>query len=128
MIILIDTSTAECRLSIVDEDRTIEYNWDAGRSLARDLLGYLRDRLGEQGATFHDISGIGVMKGPGSFTGLRIGLAVINTLADSLTIPVVGEMGEYWRDDALRRLAEGQDDRIVLPVYGADAHITKPRK
>ena len=128
MILLLDTSTSECRLTIVEGERSVEHHWEAGRTLARDLLRYLRDRLDEQNATVHDITGIGMMKGPGSFTGLRIGLAVANTLADGLNIPIVGETGEDWRNTVLRRLNMGENDRIVLPLYGGEAHITQPRK
>ena len=72
--------------------------------------------------------GIGVMKGPGSFTGLRIGLTVTNTLADSLSAPIVGATGEDWRETALEKLRAGENEKIVMPEYGAVAHITAPRK
>ena len=97
---------------------------DLGRTLARGLLKFLEEKTGD----LHDISGIGVMKGPGSFTGLRIGLTVANTLADSLNIPIVGAMGEDWRETALSKLRAGENEKIVMPEYGAAAHITAPRK
>lgn len=130
MIILLDTSTALCRLTLVsDDDEHHTYEWEAGRELARGLHAFLRDRLAEHGQEFADIAGIGAMKGPGSFTGLRIGLTVLNTLADTLHIPIVGvEMSDTWQDKALGRLASGESDRIVLPYYGREAIITQPRK
>lgn len=129
MKLLLDTSTATCRLTIVDNDLIYhDYVWQADRALARDLLAYLRDRLAEHQAAFRQIDGLAVMKGPGSFTGLRIGATVINTLADSLEIAVVGEIGQDWREKALARLQSGENDRIVMPEYGSEANITKPRK
>ena len=124
MIVLLDTSTPVCRLTVVNGDERRECEWDAGRQLARGLLGYLRDQIGE----LHALTDIGVMKGPGSFTGLRIGLTVANTLADDLGIPIVGETGEEWQARALGRLAAGENEQIVMPEYGGDAHITLPRK
>lgn len=124
MILLLDTSTATCRLTIVDGDQRVQYDWEAGRSLARYLLNFLQEKTGD----LHHVTGIGVMKGPGSFTGLRIGLTVVNTLADSLGVPIVGAMGEQWQVEALNRLREGENEHIVMPEYGSDAHITVPRK
>lgn len=124
MIILLDTSTATCFLTVVDDEVRQDFEWQAGRTLARGLLKFLEEKTGD----LHDISGIGVMKGPGSFTGLRIGLTVANTLADSLNIPIVGAMGEGWQKVALKKLRAGESDKIVMPEYGAAAHITAPRK
>ncbi len=127
MIVLLDTSTGLCRLTLVDDARH-DYEWQADRTLARDVLAYLRDRLAEHDATFADITGVGVMQGPGSFTGLRIGLTVMNTIASDRQIPIVGVVGENWRDEALQRLESGENDQLVMPEYGGEANITKPRK
>lgn len=128
MIVLLDTSTSVCYVSLVEGAHVTEHQWQADRTLARHLLAFLRDTLAQRGASFGDLSGIGVMKGPGSFTGLRIGLSVANTLADSLAIPVVGTAGDAWQAEAQARLARGENDQIVLPMYSSEAHITQPRK
>lgn len=128
MILLLDTSTPVCRVTLVEGEARQEWQWQADRTLAKHLLGYLTDCLAERGQTLHNVSGIGIMTGPGSFTGLRIGMAVCNTLADALSIPIVGARGEAWQDEALARLAAGETDSVVLPHYGGEAHITQPRK
>ena len=81
MIVLWNSAEMTVQLTLIDGDKRTDYEWAAERNLARDMLAYLRDRLAENGASFADISGIGVFRGPGSFTGLRIGLAVLNTIA-----------------------------------------------
>ena len=124
MIILLDTSTATCRLTAVDGESSNNFEWEAGRTLARGLLAVMQEKVGD----VKNISGIGIMRGPGSFTGLRIGMAVANTLADGLGVPIVGETGDSWRESALGRLSSGEDDQVILPFYGGDAHITKPKK
>ncbi len=115
-------------LTLVDGDNRYDYEWQAGRELARDMLGYLRDRLSEHEMTFADIGGIGVFRGPGSFTGLRIGMTVLDTIATANSVPIVGSVSEEWHDECLQRLAAGQSDSIVLPEYGGEAHTTAPRK
>jgi len=128
MILLLDTSTPVCKLTFVDGDWRYDDEWQADRELAKGLLAYLRDQLGKNGKTFYDISAIGTFTGPGSFTGLRIGLTVLNTIADSEQLPIVGANGDDWQEKVLARLRAGENDKIVLPFYGGDAHITKPRK
>lgn len=128
MIILLDTSTPLCRMTIVDGNVRHVYEWQADRQLAKDLLGWVHDRLVDYGVDWKSVTGIGAFMGPGSFTGLRIGLTVMNTLADSLSVPIVGGQGDDWQNDVLTRLQEGQNDQIVLPYYGSEANITKPRK
>lgn len=129
MIILLDTSTATCFLTLVDGDARHEYEWQAERQLAHGLLKFLHDKLAEHAKTFVDISALGVMKGPGSFTGLRIGLTVLNTIASDMGLPIVGvEQSGDWRERALDRLSSGENDQLVMPHYGSEANITKPRK
>ena len=129
MKILWDSSEMTCQLILVDESGEIyAYEWQAGRELARDMLAYLKEKLDEHEKDFQDIEAIGVKLGPGSFTGLRIGITVLNTMASSLKIPIVGATGDDWTEKCLMRLAAGENDEIVLPEYGSEANITKPRK
>jgi tRNA threonylcarbamoyladenosine biosynthesis protein TsaB len=128
MILFLDTSTYTCKLSLVDGDWRYDDEWEANRELAKGLLGYLRDQLEKNGKKWEDISGIVAYKGPGSFTGLRIGLTVLNTFAEAQGIPIIGTTGEGWQGTGRERLEMGENDRIVLPEYGSEAHITQPRK
>jgi len=129
MIILLDTSTPTCRLAFAEnEEVTHQFEWESGRTLAKELLGYIHDKLHSVSKSWNDISGIVMFRGPGSFTGLRIGITVVNTFADSESIPIVGVMGEHWQADGLGRLKRGDNDQLVLPEYGGEANITTPRK
>lgn len=128
MILLLDTSTPEAKLILVDGDTQQLITWQADRQLAHGLLAWLRDTLASQGKAWSDIKAIGMFAGPGSFTGLRIGISVCNTLADSLSIPIVGATTDLWQRDALNRLRAGESDGIVMPYYGREARITTQRK
>jgi len=96
--------------------------------LARGLLRYLDSKLQENEKTWSDINGIGVFQGPGSFTGIRIGLTVMNTIADAQNIPIVSGRGDNWTTEVLEKLNSDINERIVLPFYGSEANITTPRK
>lgn len=58
------------------------------RAASAGLLGAVREALDRGGVTLGDLSGIGVVHGPGSFTGLRVGLAVCKGLAEAMGSPL----------------------------------------
>lgn len=128
MILLWDSAEMTISCELVDGEQNWRYEWEAGRTLARDMLAFLRDKLAEHDTKFTDISGIGVMRGPGSYTGLRIGLTVLNTIASDRKVPIVGATGDDWREQVLARLQRGENDGIVLPEYDGEAHVTSPSK
>lgn len=128
MILLLDTSTPQCRLSFVESDWRYDASWEAGRGLAKGLLEFLEKELEAQGKTWNDVTGLVAYKGPGSFTGLRIGITVLNTLAYANEWPIVGVTGDAWQQLGVERLADGENDGVVLPEYGGEANITKPKK
>ena len=128
MILLLNTSTPTCYLSLVDGGWRQDYEWLAARTLAKGLLGFLNEKLVENGKNWSDISAIGVFEGPGSFTGLRIGITVMNTIADSQSVPIVGGQGDDWQQQVITKLQSGQNDKIVLPFYGSEAKITAAKK
>lgn len=110
MKLYLDTSTPTTILKLDDNS----YEWDSGRELAEKLLKFIHDKLAENGKDWSDIAEITFMSGPGSFTGLRIGAAVVNTLASELQIPLYDH--------------RGKKHQIILPEYGHGANITAPRK
>jgi len=128
MRILIDTSDKICKTTLVDDNERYDYQWESNVKLSKELLGYLNDLLKKHDKSWSDISGIGVFEGPGSFTGLRIGLTVMNTLADGMKVSIVGGRGEKWQDEVIEKLDTGKDEKIVLPFYDREANITTPRK
>ncbi len=130
MIIALKTATniTELRLFAPEDGQLLaEETWDSGRDLADGLLDHLQQLLGKQDATFADLTGLIVFSGPGSFTSLRIGHTVLNALADSLHIPVVGAKGDDWTQSALAELPAAHLGRPALPHYGGDANVTLPK-
>lgn len=126
MILAIKTAGDPTEIYLLDLTGKIlkQKTWSAERRLAHDLLGELENLVGG----FKKLSGIIVFRGPGSFTGLRIGITTVNAIAYSEQIPIVGADGEDWQNSGLIKLSKQQNDKIVLPEYGAPANITKPRK
>jgi tRNA threonylcarbamoyladenosine biosynthesis protein TsaB len=102
--------------------------WHADRQLAKTLLSTIHQQLQKQHADWPDITGVVVFEGPGSFTGLRIGITVANTLSYGLDAPIVAAKGDDWLQKGIARLKKGENDKLALPHYGAEAHITLPKK
>jgi tRNA threonylcarbamoyladenosine biosynthesis protein TsaB len=91
-----------------------KYTHNFGHDLAEQLLAWIRDKLAKNHHTWQDITEIEFMSGPGSYTGLRIGASIVNTLSHELHIPLKDH--------------HGQTHPIIIPDYGRPAHITPPRK
>lgn len=125
----IRTDKPEAEIGLYNDDKQVAYEvWTAHRQLAETLHQKVEALLKKQQMSWQDIQGIVCFQGPGSFTGLRIGLTVGNALAYSLGVPIVATQHPQWLEAGLRRLTNGETDAPALPFYGADAHITPPKK
>lgn len=102
--------------------------WEAGRQLSVQLPTAIDDLLSSANSEFSNLTGIIAYEGPGSFTGLRIGITIANTIAHTQNIPIVGSTGEDWMDEGVEKLKTAKVGTIVMPVYGSEANITKPKK
>jgi tRNA threonylcarbamoyladenosine biosynthesis protein TsaB len=129
LILTLRSDKPAAEIGLYKDGTQLSYDtWQADRQLSETLHQRLQALLKEHSHSFTDLEGIIVFKGPGSFTGLRIGITVANTLADGFTIPIVGTMDKDWISHGLKLLGEGDNQRIVLPEYGSPPHITTPRK
>lgn len=129
IILTLRTDKPEAEIGLYDGQTKIAYEvWEAHRKLAETVHQKIETLLKEAGRTWQDVDGIVGFQGPGSFTGLRIGLSVENAVGYSLQIPVVATQGEDWIKDGIERLMAGDHDEVALPFYGRDADITTPRK
>ncbi len=81
------------------------------------LLEQIDEVLDAAGVTLADLGGLAVGTGPGSFSGLRVGLATAKTVAYARHLPLVG----IRSSDALRR-AGGQPGAVVVLPAGAHDH------
>ena len=129
LILTLRTDKPEAEIGLYDGTKQLAYEtWEAHRQLSVTIHTKIEEALQKSGKTLHDIQGIVVFKGPGSFTGLRIGLTVANTLVYALHVPVVARQDPRWLESGIADLLAGQNDKIALPEYGAEAHITHQKK
>lgn len=116
----VDTSTEVLAVALGDGEEVLaELTIDAGRCHLEMLLPAIQEMLVDTGLAIGDVTAIVAGTGPGTFSGLRVGIATARALSQSLEVPLFG----YSSLDALANgLAEGIDDstsRWILPLIDA---------
>jgi len=143
MLLAIDTATQWTSVALCREERVLaERTWRSANNHTTELMPAIVGILAQQEIAPSSLTGIAVALGPGSFTGLRIGLSVAKGLAMALDIPVMGiptldilaeahahqklpicailRAGRKWLGTALYKVRAGRwrrvaDDRLMLP-------------
>lgn len=129
IILTIRTDRPDAELGLFDGLTSLaQHVWPAHRQLAETIHSEISHILQAQGKILQQVEGIVAYQGPGSFTGLRIGLSVANALAYSLQIPIVAAGGDDWKQTGIERLIQGENDKAALPEYGSEPHITAQKK
>jgi len=129
LVLTMRTEKPEAEIGLYLDNKKLDYLvWQAHRELSDTIHKNIAKLLERNKLEFKDINGLIIYKGPGSFTGLRIGFSVANALAYSLEIPITATNEETWIKQGLDLLDSKQGNKQVFPFYGLDAHITKPKK
>ena len=89
-LLAIDTAQDACSVGVVDGARHVLKSQTIGRGHAERLMDMVRAAMDEAGLTYSDLDRIAVTVGPGSFTGLRVGIAAARGLALVTGAPAVG--------------------------------------
>jgi tRNA threonylcarbamoyladenosine biosynthesis protein TsaB len=90
-ILNIETATKNCSVALAKEGKTMlcKEIAEEGYSHAERLHIFIEEIIKEAGITFQDLSAIAVSQGPGSYTGLRIGVSAAKGLCFALNIPLI---------------------------------------
>lgn len=130
MILTIRTDNPEAEIGLYDNDgNQLAYEkWQAHRQLAETIHQKIQDLLIHKSLNLRDATSIVVYEGPGSYTGLRIGVSVANALAYSFNCPLVAVSGPDWQKKGIMLILAGNGKQVALPNYDAPAKTTNPRK
>jgi tRNA threonylcarbamoyladenosine biosynthesis protein TsaB len=129
IILAMRTDKPEAEVYVFDNGKKLaEVKWQAHLKLAETLNAKIKEILDLLSISYEDLSGVAIFKGPGSFTGLRIGMSVANAIAYAQAIPIIARDGDDWLHDSLTDLQADKSDKVATPEYGAPAHTTQPRK
>lgn len=87
----IDTATKVCGVAVLNEEQLmVEKFLNNQKTHSQNIMPLIKQAIEEAGIKPKDLGGIAVTKGPGSFTGLRIGMTIAKSLAQVLNIPIIG--------------------------------------
>jgi len=91
LILNIETASTNCSVSLAKEGQTIALKEDNSKNYSHSerLHIYIQDVLNQSNAKLIQLDAIAVSKGPGSYTGLRIGVSAAKGLCYSLNIPLI---------------------------------------
>jgi len=91
MLLAVDTSTRVIGVALITAFEVIsEVMWESDRFHTVELAAAVRENLDRAKTEPSDLTGLGLAVGPGSFTGLRIGMALIKGIAYAQNLPIYG--------------------------------------
>ncbi|MBN1105506.1 MAG: tRNA (adenosine(37)-N6)-threonylcarbamoyltransferase complex dimerization subunit type 1 TsaB [Deltaproteobacteria bacterium] len=92
MILAVNTSSVQFSVALMRDSGALngEYSISSGPTGSRPLFPALKDLLARTDADLRKIAAVAVATGPGSFTGLRVGLAMAKGLCQALDVPLIG--------------------------------------
>lgn len=115
-ILNLETATKNCSVSIAKDGKTVVCLEVAeeGYSHAEKLHVFIEQALQQAGITFQELQAVAVSQGPGSYTGLRIGVSAAKGLSYALNIPLLAT-------DTLEALSRkiNIEDGIIVPMLDA---------
>ncbi len=132
IVLAIDTAGTGCFAGVYDagEDRLLaSAGADIGRGHAEQLMAFIDQALADSDRALADVDRIAVTIGPGSFTGIRVGVAAARGFALALGVPAVGvsvlaalaaSAGQVRPEQAVLAAMDAKRDELYCQVFEAD--------
>ncbi|MGO2321347.1 tRNA (adenosine(37)-N6)-threonylcarbamoyltransferase complex dimerization subunit type 1 TsaB [Vibrio casei] len=89
-ILALDTSTENCSVALMINDQMFTRSEVAPRDHTKKILPMVDEVLKEAGISLHDLDALAFGRGPGSFTGVRIGIGIAQGLSFGAELPMIG--------------------------------------
>ena len=124
MILCLETSAKVCSVALVSPQGPVAVREsEEGKSHASLLTIFIKEVLSEAGTEAKELDAIAVSKGPGSYTGLRIGVSVAKGIAYAVSVPIIGiettRSMFYGIDEPIRKRYNAEDDSLFIPMLDA---------
>jgi tRNA threonylcarbamoyladenosine biosynthesis protein TsaB len=123
-LLILETSHRVAKVALASGETIVgERTLDESRRHARDLAPAIRELLSQQGWRARELDGVIVSRGPGSYTGLRVGIMSAKTLAFAtgcalLAIDTFDAVAEQAPPTLLDVIADAQQDKVYVQRFG----------
>jgi len=117
IILHLETATTNCSVSISKDDEIVvlKENNAASYSHSEQLHVFIKEALKEASLSFSDLDAVAISKGPGSYTGLRIGVSAAKGICFSLDIPLIS----IPTLQSMARQVDLKPGELVIPALDA---------
>lgn len=122
IVLAVKTDQPAAELHLYKDGQEIAQDvWQSDRQLETELLAHIRDILKVNQLAYPNLNGLIFYQGPGSYTGLRIGAAVVNSLSQALSITIASAGGENWLKTGWDAHQRGKTSSPAAINYGDEA-------
>ncbi len=141
MILCLETATRVCSAALIHNGKVLSLRETTAQNSHSALLTtYIRELFDEAGLSLHDLDAVAVSKGPGSYTGLRIGVSTAKGLCFALEKPLIsvstlltiacgmsaGPLPESFMPALFVPMIDARRMEVYTAVYGTDLKELEP--
>jgi tRNA threonylcarbamoyladenosine biosynthesis protein TsaB len=123
-ILAIDTSSKICSVSILEDNNVIiENHNDDEKTHSQKLMPLIDETLKQANITLDNIDLLACCQGPGSFTGIRIGISTVKAFADVKNIPIIGVTSleslayNIHSEGLIASIIDAKHDNVYFALY-----------
>lgn len=128
-ILAIDTTSKICSTAILEDEKVIDENTiNNGLTHSENLMPLIVELLERNNIKLSDINLIAVCVGPGSFTGIRIGIATIKPMAEVYNIPIASVtslecLGVSNKADTIISLIDARNNQVYAGIFDKNINL-----
>lgn len=130
-ILVADTSSSVCTVGLFEDDKLINENaLDNGKTHSENFMPLVKKTLDESNISLDEIECMGVVVGPGSFTGIRIGIASCKAMAEVKKIKVVPVTSleslagnEMHNSEIICAMIDARNNQVYCGIYDENINL-----